>query len=57
MGDKRTTVLAAPDGADRRSFTVAAAGPAGLIVSKMHKIRERLEERAQRRRQCVSSRV
>jgi hypothetical protein len=47
--DKRTTLLAALDAADRRSFTVAAAGPAALIVSKMHKIRERLEERAQRR--------
>jgi len=42
-------VLAALDAADRRCFTVAAAGPAALIVSKMHKIRERLEERAQRR--------
>jgi hypothetical protein len=28
---------------------VASAGPAALIVSKMHKFRERLAERAQRR--------
>jgi hypothetical protein len=47
--DKRTTVIAALDQADMRSFSVAAAGPAALIVSKMHKIRERLTERAQRR--------
>ena len=47
--DKRTTVIAALDDADTRSFSVAAAGPAALIVSKMHKIRERLAERAQRR--------
>src|SRR5712692_4067077 len=47
--DKRTTVLAALDSADTRSFAVAAAGPAALIVSKLHKIGERLAERAQRR--------
>ena len=47
--DKRVTVIAALDVADTRSFSVAAAGPAALIVSKMHKIRERLAERAHRR--------
>ena len=47
--DKSTTVIAALDTTDTRSFSVAAAGPAALIVSKMHKIRERLAERAQRR--------
>jgi hypothetical protein len=46
---KQTIVIAALDAADTRSFSVAAAGPAALIVSKMHKIRERLAERTQRR--------
>ena len=47
--DTHTTVIAALDAADTRSFSVAAAGPAALIVSKIHKIRERLAERAKRR--------
>ena len=47
--DKSVTVIAALDVADTRSFSVAAAGPAALIVSKMRKIRERLPEREHRR--------
>jgi hypothetical protein len=47
--DKRSIVIAALDASDTRSFSVAAAGPAALIVSKMHKIRERLAERERRR--------
>jgi hypothetical protein len=47
--DKRTIEITALDGADTRSFSVAAAGPAALIVSKMHKILERLAERTPRR--------
>jgi len=47
--DKRATIIAALDAADARSFSIAAAGSAALIVSKMHKIRERLAERTLRR--------
>jgi nucleotidyltransferase-like protein len=47
--DKQTIVIAALDASDTRSFSVAAAGPSALIVSKMHKIRERLAERERRR--------
>jgi len=47
--DKSTTTLGALDAIDTRSFSVAVAGPAALIVSKLHKIRERLAEREQRR--------
>jgi Nucleotidyltransferase len=47
--DKQTVVIAALDTSDTRTFSVAAAGPAALIVAKMHKIRERLAERGQRR--------
>ena len=47
--DKQTVVIAALDAKDPRSFSVAAAGPAALIVSKMHKIQERLAEREHRR--------
>ena len=47
--DKRSTVIAALDATDARSFSILTAGPAALIVSKMHKIRERLAERTSRR--------
>ena len=47
--DKSMKTIHALDPADRRSFSVAIAGPAALIVSKLHKIQERLAEREQRR--------
>src|SRR5262245_29725719 len=47
--DKKTTAIGALDTLDARSFSVAVAGPAALIVSKLHKIRERLAECEQRR--------
>ena len=47
--DKAMTTIQALDHKDKRSFQVAAAGPAALIVSKMHKLLERLAERQRRR--------
>jgi len=47
--DKGPTTIHALDPADKRSFSVAVAGPSALIVSKLHKIQERLAEREQRR--------
>jgi nucleotidyltransferase-like protein len=47
--DKRATVIVALEATDARSFSISAAGPAALIVSKIHKIRERLAERTSRR--------
>jgi hypothetical protein len=47
--DKNTTTISAIDATDTRSFPIAVAGPAALIVSKLHKIMERLAEREQRR--------
>jgi len=47
--DKQIVVIAALDARDSRSFSVAAAGSAALLVSKMHKIQERLAERDHRR--------
>jgi hypothetical protein len=47
--DKSVTSISALDAHDVRSFAVAIAGPAALMVSKLHKIRERLAEREQRR--------
>ena len=47
--DKSTATISALQPIDTRSFSVAVAGPAALIVSKLHKIGERLAEREQRR--------
>lgn len=47
--DKQTATIGALDASDRRSFTVAVAGPTALLVSKVHKIRERIAERKQSR--------
>jgi hypothetical protein len=47
--DKAATTIGALDPADHRSFVVAVAGPAALLVAKLHKIAERLGEREQRR--------
>ncbi len=47
--DKAIVPIAALDPADDRSFSVAIAGPAALLISKLHKIAERLGEREQRR--------
>jgi hypothetical protein len=43
--DKTMNVIAAFDLADHRSFGVAVAGPAALLISKLHKVAERLGER------------
>ena len=47
--DKSPATIGALDALDARTFSVAVAGPAALIVSKLHKIQERLAERQQRR--------
>jgi hypothetical protein len=47
--DKNTATISALDATDKRSFSLAVAGPTALIVSKLHKIQERLAEREQRR--------
>lgn len=47
--NKNVMTLAALDTSDARTFTVAVAGPAALLVSKLHKIGERLAEREHRR--------
>jgi hypothetical protein len=47
--DKAQTTIGALDTADLRSFAVAVAGPAALLIAKVHKIAERLAEREQRR--------
>jgi hypothetical protein len=47
--DKATTTITALDPSDVRSFDVAVAGPAALLVAKLHKIAERASERERRR--------
>ena len=47
--DKGTATIAAFEATDTRSFAIAVAGPAALIVAKLHKIIERLSERERRR--------
>ena len=47
--DKRITTIAALDASDPRHFEVAVAGPTALLVSKLHKIRERIAEQKQNR--------
>jgi hypothetical protein len=42
-------MIRALDPDDSRAFEIAVAGPAALLVSKLHKIRERIAERQQRR--------
>jgi hypothetical protein len=48
--DKSIMTLDALDAVDKRSFAVAVAGAAALIVSKLHKIHERLAEGKPQRR-------
>jgi hypothetical protein len=47
--DKSTRTIAALDDADTRALSIAIAGPAALLVSKLHKIEERLAEGRPRR--------
>lgn len=47
--DKSTKTLRALDAGDTRTSDVAVAGPMALLVSKVHKIAERISERDQRR--------
>jgi hypothetical protein len=54
--DKATTTLGALDPEDNRSFDVALARPAALLVAKLHKIAERISEREQRRRARLAPR-
>jgi hypothetical protein len=46
---KATTTIGALDSGDSRSFDVAVAGPAALLIAKLHKIAERISEPDQRR--------
>ena len=47
--DNHIVTITALQTSDRRTFNVAVAGPAALLVSKLHKIRERLAEQKQSR--------
>ena len=47
--DKSVVTIRALEPADSRAFDVAVAGPAALLISKAHKIAERVAEREQRR--------
>lgn len=47
--DRSTRPITALDSQDPRSYLVAVAGPAALLVSKLHKLSERLAEREPRR--------
>jgi hypothetical protein len=47
--DNAKVTIAALASDDRRTFTIAVAGPAALLIAKLHKIAERLSEREQRR--------
>lgn len=47
--DKSVASIRALEPGDSRAFDVAIAGPAALLVSKAHKIAERVAEREQRR--------
>jgi hypothetical protein len=47
--DKRFISIGALDPGDRRTCRIAVAGPAALLISKLHKIRERILERRERR--------
>jgi hypothetical protein len=47
--DKTMASIRALEPADPRSFDVAIAGPAALLIAKAHKIAERIGERTQRR--------
>ena len=49
MVEKRKAMIRALDPTDPRGVEVAIAGPAALLISKLHKIRERITEREQRR--------
>jgi hypothetical protein len=46
--DKRVVSIGALDPEDRRTYRVAVAAPAALLIAKLHKIRERIRERRQR---------
>src|ERR1043165_9678851 len=47
--DRRPHKIIAHSPEDDRSFAVDVAGPSALLVSKLHKLRERLAEREQHR--------
>lgn len=47
--DKTSVRIAALDEADKRSFDMALAGPAALLVSKIHKLNQRVDESEQGR--------
>jgi hypothetical protein len=47
--DRSVQTITSLDTGDARSFSVAVAGPAALMISKLHKLQERLAERDQRR--------
>src|SRR5262249_47970804 len=47
--DRHVQPIPALDAADARVFDVAVAGPAALLISKLHKISERIVENRQNR--------
>jgi hypothetical protein len=47
--DKQVMTIHSLDSSDSRTFRLAVAGPAALLISKLHKIHERLAEREHRR--------
>lgn len=47
--DKEVVTIRALDALDLRAYAVAIAGPAALLIAKLHKIAERVDERGQRR--------
>ncbi len=47
--DKTVMTIGSLEPTDRRVFDVAIAGPASLLIAKLHKIAERIAERDQRR--------
>ncbi|MCC7370315.1 MAG: hypothetical protein IT306_17960 [Chloroflexi bacterium] len=49
LADHQEMVLAALDPADKRQLSVNVAGPAALLVAKLHKLAERLDDARQQR--------
>lgn len=48
LRDKQPRAIAALEEADTRRFTVAVAGPAALLVAKLHKLEDRREDEGRR---------
>ena len=48
LADKRVLVIASLEGADSRRFEIAVAGPAALLIAKLHKLEERHQDAGRR---------